>query len=962
MGSVRPSGRILSRVRHQTPPLSNANGANSQSRSCKTGSTPPTHHGVIAKECNRTGVKAQHPGLLQPHLFGAQEDWGPEAYYRPQCPQRIHYSGPFQDGNGRIYSGFLEARDVDVQCRPIRRLFSHPNPSGLKEVSQNRVQRGSLPIQGTSLWGENSPVAFHHSIQRGEANGFGFGRASPPVHGRLVGDGNGSRALQGAGFYNDNPMQRTGDSCESQEIRLGSKTSLRFPGLSFQSGTIPGFSNRGQPGQNHQGGPVVNPERLLASEDMAISHRGFVFPRQVNSFRSVSRPAASATFAEHVESPSREPQGINSRSVYCQTDGLLVDGFLQSASGPSSGSPSGISEAVHRCQHSGLGCSLRRPGVLRSVGSGGEAPAHQCVGDAGHSSGSASVGALPGRSSLGVHGQLHCGCLRQPSGRDEVSSSVGGDQSSFSVCHGPSVSSEGGTHSGPAQCYSRPIVQDGADPPHGVVSSARDASGSVPSVGQTINRPVCNAVQPQMQSVCVASSRRSGVGNGRPLIRLGRDLGVRLPPSSNPGKGSVKIQNTPQLSDHSDRPTVAKTILVRRPHGSASRKTCTSVSSEAAEAATDGGLSQLPGDALSARLAAERQALSLRGFSREATRRIVAPQRSSTLSVYEGKWKVFSDWCESNQMDPFLATIPQLADFFVYLFQERRLAPSTVEGYRTALSGALRHRLDVGKDKDLTSLIQSFYQERPKVRRVIPSWDLSLVLLNLTKPPFEPMRTAELKWVTQKTLFLTLLASGSRRGEVHALSMANFRHDEQWRWVSLEPHQGFVAKTQLRKSGASVLAPIRIPAPSTTLSPELQEDRALCPVRALKIYLSRTQPMRVGKELLFISFLPSHRGDICKNTISGWVRNLLCKCYEEPPEGSVPMSNTRTHELRALSASLAFRGNIDLEDIMSSCSWHAHSTFSSFYLRDVSAMQGQLYTLGPLVVAQSVIQPPGGSK
>ena len=338
----------------------------------------------------------------------------------------------------------------------------------------------------------------------------------------------------------------------------------------------------------------------------------------------------------------------------------------------------------------------------------------------------------------------------------------------------------------------------------------------------------------------------------------------------------------------------------------------------------------------------------------------MAPQRLSTLSIYEGKWKVFSDWCGHRSVDPFLATIPIVADFLVYLFQERRLSPSTIEGYRSALAGALRHRLDLGKDRDITALVQSFYQERPRVRHVIPSWDLGLVLSCLTKPPFEPLRSADLKWCSLKTFFLTLLASGSRRGEIHALSMSRFRHDEHWRWVVLEPHQGFVAKTQLRKSGASVLAPIRIPALTPSLSSDLQEDRTLCPVRALKIYLSRTQDLRIGKELLFVSFMPSHQKDICKNTLSGWVRNLLRRCYEEPDPGSVPMSSTRAHEVRALAASLAFRGNIDMEDIMSSCSWRSHSTFSSFYLRDVSAVQGRLFTLGPLVVAQSVIQPPGG--
>ena len=962
LGGIRPTGRILSGVRQQTPSLHNANGADIQHRSGQTGSLAIPYSGIISEERYREGVTAQHPRLLQPYFLGAEKNGGHEAGYRPQCPQSVHKIRPISYGDGRVYSGFIEAGDVDFQRRPFGRILPHPHSSSIEEIPQAGVSRGGLSVSGPPLRGENRPVVVYDRIQRGQAHGLGFRRASPPVYGRLVGDGYGCPDLQDSGFCYDSPLQGVGHPCQPKEIRPGAKTGLRLSGLPLQPDHVSGMSNCGQHGQSYPDGPVVGPGGLIASSHVASPDRCVSLSGQVDSIRSSTCPTFTAPFVEQMESVSWQSPGSRGRSVACQTDGLLVDDQIQPDSGASSRPSATNRKAVYRRQHGGLGGSLRGTGVLRPLVAEGEAFTHQCVGDASHSIGSGSSQALLGGPGFGVHGQLYRGGLYQPPRGDSVSASLGRDQSSVRVFNGPSGSTEGGSHSGPAECHSRPIVPGWSDPPHGVVDSAGGSAGSVPPVGQTISRSVCDSTQPQMRSVCVPSARSSGSGNGRPIIRLGRDLGIRLSSPSNHDQGLEKIPIPPRVSSYPNCPKVAKTGLVPGSHGAASGALANSMPSQAAQAATDAGVPPLPRDALSARLAAERQALSVRGFSREASRRIVAPQRASTLAVYEGKWKVFSDWCGSLDIDPFLATIPQLADFLVYLFQERRLAPSTVEGYRTSLAGALRHRLEVGRDKDLTALIQSFYQERPRVRRIIPSWDLSLVLLALTKPPFEPMRTAELKWCTLKTLFLTLLASGSRRGEIHAVSMAKFRHDEQWRWVTLEPHQGFVAKTQMRKSGASVLAPIRIPALSSTLAPELQEDRALCPVRALKIYLSRTQTMRVGKELLFISFLPSHRGDICKNTISGWVRNLLCKCYEEPHEGSISMSNTRTHELRALSASLAFRGNIDMEDIMVSCSWRSHSTFSSFYLRDVSAVQGQLYTLGPLVVAQSVIQPPGEVK
>ena len=58
-------------------------------------------------------------------------------------------------------------------------------------------------------------------------------------------------------------------------------------------------------------------------------------------------------------------------------------------------------------------------------------------------------------------------------------------------------------------------------------------------------------------------------------------------------------------------------------------------------------------------------------------------------------------------------------------------------------------------------------------------------------------------------------------------------------------------------------------------------------------------------------------------------------------EGEVlPLANARMHEVCALAALLAFRGSVDLEDILSACLWASHSTFTDFYLRDIALLTG----------------------
>ena len=130
-------------------------------------------------------------------------------------------------------------------------------------------------------------------------------------------------------------------------------------------------------------------------------------------------------------------------------------------------------------------------------------------------------------------------------------------------------------------------------------------------------------------------------------------------------------------------------------------------------------------------------------------------------------------------------------------------------------------KVNISKDENLTRLLDSFYRDKPKGRRGVPSWNLSLVLHQLTKAPFEPMRKALLKHLTFKTVFLLALGSGKRRSEIHAWLFRNIRHQENWRQVSLHPSPSFLSKNQLARDGPASVAPVVILA----LSPSL--DRSL---------------------------------------------------------------------------------------------------------------------------------------
>ena len=126
-------------------------------------------------------------------------------------------------------------------------------------------------------------------------------------------------------------------------------------------------------------------------------------------------------------------------------------------------------------------------------------------------------------------------------------------------------------------------------------------------------------------------------------------------------------------------------------------------------------------------------------------------------------------------MDVSKPSIKQVSDFFVHLFQDLNRHSSTIDGYRTAILDYLGPTgLHIAQSTDLNKLLASFHQDRPKATRNIPKWNLSVVLNELTKKPFEPMKDSDIKQLTLKTAFLLALTSGKCRTLIHILQERAF--------------------------------------------------------------------------------------------------------------------------------------------------------------------------------------------
>jgi hypothetical protein len=159
---------------------------------------------------------------------------------------------------------------------------------------------------------------------------------------------------------------------------------------------------------------------------------------------------------------------------------------------------------------------------------------------------------------------------------------------------------------------------------------------------------------------------------------------------------------------------VAQAGLVSTTAGSNSRHTTATTNlPKNVETTSVGHLPQRPDNAPSTCLDVIQRTIQERGFSKKVARRMAEAQKPSTMAVYESKWQSFTNWCHQRDADPLQASVPLIADFLCELHEDRKLAYSTIEGYKTAIGHMVKvfQGLDLSKDPHLYILFANFARD-----------------------------------------------------------------------------------------------------------------------------------------------------------------------------------------------------------------------------------------------------------
>ncbi|KAM7182065.1 uncharacterized protein RBU57_000616 [Macrochelys suwanniensis] len=328
-----------------------------------------------------------------------------------------------------------------------------------------------------------------------------------------------------------------------------------------------------------------------------------------------------------------------------------------------------------------------------------------------------------------------------------------------------------------------------------MVNSPGHHSFYFPCLGVSPSRPVRLADQQEMPSLLLLQGSQPELDRGRLPDPMVRPAALHIPAFPADPQGAPQSPQG-QGGWHLTGPCLGLSVLVPNPVGPLNTVTHTSPA-QSQPHFTGPRLSPPSGPSVAPPNGLEDSWLNRAELACSASvRRVFLESRKpSTRLTFEAKWKRFSIWCAQRQVLPLQATVPCILDYLMHL-KEEHLAFGSLKVYLAAISAF--HPGADGRSVFAHSVVQRFIKGLEKVhpptKTPVPAWDLNLVLSCLMGPPFEPLASCSLLYLSWKVAFLVAITSARQVSELRAL-MCNppytICHKDK---VQLRPHPSFLPK------------------------------------------------------------------------------------------------------------------------------------------------------------------------
>ena len=229
----------------------------------------------------------------------------------------------------------------------------------------------------------------------------------------------------------------------------------------------------------------------------------------------------------------------------------------------------------------------------------------------------------------------------------------------------------------------------------------------------------------------------------------------------------------------------------------------------------------------------------------------------------------------------------------------------------------------IGQHPYVIRLLKGVFNSRPPERKLLPEWDLPLVLEMLKKPPFVPLKCCRLKYLTWKTVFLVAITTFRRCSDLQSLRIGEGSINVQEKGVTFLRH-GLSKQDRAGHDNSKIFVPA------------FPENKLLDPKRALYEYLKRTDIFRDkdnGQECkLFLTINKPHKAVSCQ-TISAWIVKTIKLAYKQQNKN---VDKVKGHSTRAVGPSWAIFKGASMKNVLDSADWSRPNTFIKFYLKNVN--------------------------
>lgn len=269
--------------------------------------------------------------------------------------------------------------------------------------------------------------------------------------------------------------------------------------------------------------------------------------------------------------------------------------------------------------------------------------------------------------------------------------------------------------------------------------------------------------------------------------------------------------------------------------------------------------------------------------------------------------------------------VSEVINFLETMFS-KGLSYSSLNTARSALGTFISFRdsqFTVGNDPLISRFLRGAYNLRPYFSKTPFIWNVSVVLKHLKS--WSPTEELSLKQLTLKLIMLIALLSGQRVQTLHLLSIDSMDKTND----SVK----FVVNHLVKQSRPGYsLPPIDLRA--------FPDDRDLCVVSTLNVYLDRTRDYRKNGTQLFLSYQKPHSA-VSTDTIARWIKSVLSA-------SGIDTDKYKAHSTRSASTSAAFYQGIPIQTIMNAAGWTNECTFRRFYQKEV-----QNETIGQSVLSKA---------